>query len=102
SGERIRDREEIARFNALAVPPAYRRVWLCPDPRGHLQSTGRDARGRKQYRYHPDFRAYRDGKKFVRLACFGRALGSIRATVDRELSRAQPGEKRYAVALVVK
>lgn len=51
-GKRIRDPETIRRINALAIPPAYRDVWICPDPRGHLQATGRDARGRKQYRYH--------------------------------------------------
>ena len=55
-GERIRDAQVIARINALAIPPAYVDVWICPDPKGHLQATGRDARGRKQYRYHPRWR----------------------------------------------
>ena len=102
AGVHIKDRAEIERFNALAVPPAYRRVWLCADPRGHLQSTGRDARGRKQYRYHPDYRAFRELRKFDRLSDFGHALGGIRRAVNRELARAEPGDKRYATALVVK
>lgn len=101
-GKRIRSADEIKRFKALAVPPAYRNVWLCPDPRGHLQSTGRDARGRKQYRYHPDYRAYRESRKYDRLPEFGRALGSIRRSVNRILREAQPGDRHYAAALVVK
>lgn len=101
-GKHITDREEIKRFNALAVPPAYRKVWLCPLPHGHLQSTGRDARGRKQYRYHPLYRSFRETRKFDRLAEFGRALGAIRRTVNGALARAEPGDKRYVSALVVK
>ncbi len=57
-GQRIGDAEEIRRLDKLAIPPAYREVWICPDPNGHLQATGRDARGRKQYRYHPRWRRY--------------------------------------------
>lgn len=101
-GVLIASEDEKKRFNALAVPPAYREVWLCLDPRGHLQATGRDARGRKQYRYHDAFRAYRDTRKFDRLASFGRALPKIRRAVDRQLNRYEAGDKRYALALVVK
>src|SRR5690606_38144707 len=66
-GKRIRDAAVIARINALAIPPAYQDVWICPDPAGHLQATGRDARGRKQYRYHPLWRATRDAAKYDRM-----------------------------------
>nr|WP_259295170.1 DNA topoisomerase IB [Paraburkholderia sp. DHOC27] len=85
NGKRIDDADEIARINALAIPPAYADVWICPDPRGHLQATGRDARGRKQYRYHPRWRETRDADKYERLAAFGRALPRIRARVARDL-----------------
>jgi DNA topoisomerase-1 len=84
-GKRIDDADEIARINALAIPPAYVDVWICPDPRGHLQATGRDARGRKQYRYHPRWRETRDADKYERLAAFGLALPKIRARVARDL-----------------
>jgi DNA topoisomerase I len=84
-GKRIDDDDEIARINALAIPPAYADVWICPDPRGHLQATGRDARGRKQYRYHPRWRETRDADKYERLVEFSRALPRIRARVARDL-----------------
>ena len=86
NGERIRDEEEIRRINALAIPPAYTDVWICADPRGHLQAVGRDARGRKQYRYHPRWREVRDCNKYERLLDFGRA-GRRRST-----RRCRPGE----------
>ncbi|MGF6965039.1 DNA topoisomerase-1 [Paraburkholderia sp. WC7.3g] len=85
NGERIVDEDEIQRINSLAIPPAYENVWICPDPRGHLQATGRDARGRKQYRYHPRWRETRDADKYERMAEFGRALPKIRARVARDL-----------------
>ncbi len=85
NGERIIDENEIQRINSLAIPPAYENVWICPDPRGHLQATGRDARGRKQYRYHPRWRETRDADKYERMAEFGRALPKIRARVARDL-----------------
>ena len=85
NGERIVDDEVIQRINSLAIPPAYENVWICPDPRGHLQATGRDARGRKQYRYHPRWRETRDADKYARMAEFGRALPRIRARVARDL-----------------
>ncbi|NVH76603.1 DNA topoisomerase IB [Paraburkholderia sp. JPY432] len=85
NGRRIVDENEIQRINSLAIPPAYENVWICPDPRGHLQATGRDARGRKQYRYHPRWRETRDADKYERMAEFGRALPKIRARVARDL-----------------
>ncbi|MEZ0604014.1 DNA topoisomerase IB [Paraburkholderia sp. IW21] len=85
AGARIDDEEEIKRINTLAIPPAYEDVWICPDARGHIQATGRDARGRKQYRYHPRWRETRDADKYERMAEFGRALPKIRARVARDL-----------------
>jgi DNA topoisomerase-1 len=85
-GRRIEDEAEIRRINALAVPPAYVEVWICPDSRGHLQATGRDARGRKQYRYHPQWRETRDATKYERLLAFGAVLPKLRARVARDLA----------------
>ena len=85
-GKRIADEREIQRINALAIPPAYIDVWICPDPRGHLQATGRDARGRKQYRYHPQWRESRDANKYERLLAFGAVLPRLRAQVQRDLA----------------
>jgi DNA topoisomerase I len=85
AGKRIDDEDDIKRINALAIPPAYEDVWICADPRGHIQATGRDARGRKQYRYHPRWRETRDATKYERMAEFGRALPRIRARVARDL-----------------
>lgn len=84
-GERIRDEDEIKRIHALAVPPAYTDVWICPDPLGHLQATGRDARKRKQYRYHARWRETRDATKYERMAVFGDALPKLRRHVARDL-----------------
>ncbi len=101
SGRRVRDARTLARIAKLAIPPAYEDVWICTNPRGHLQATGRDARGRKQYRYHPDWRAARDDHKHGRMREFGRVLGKLRAAVRRDLAR--PGLPREKVlALVVK
>lgn len=85
-GTRIEDDAEIRRINALAVPPAYTDVWICPDARGHLQATGRDARGRKQYRYHPRWRETRDATKYERMLAFGTALPGLRARLARDLA----------------
>lgn len=74
-----------SRIETLAIPPAWSDVWICPDPRGHLQATGRDARGRKQYRYHDTWREVRDADKFSRLLAFGQALGPLRARIDEDL-----------------
>jgi len=84
-GRLIRDAQVIQRIRKLAIPPAYRDVWICPDPHGHLQATGRDARGRKQYRYHPQWREHRDASKFDRMLEFGRALPRIRRRVAKDL-----------------
>lgn len=72
-GRRLRDARTFARIAALAIPPAYAEVWISPDPDGHIHATGRDARGRKQYRYHPRWRAHRDSAKFGHMAEFGRS-----------------------------
>jgi DNA topoisomerase I len=84
-GKRLTDEAEIKRINALAIPPAYIDVWICPDPRGHLQATGRDARGRKQYRYHPQWRETRDATKYERMLAFSAVLPKLRARVSRDL-----------------
>ena len=84
-GKTIRDREILARIKSLVIPPAWTDVWICPHPLGHLQATGLDSRGRKQYRYHPLWRQVRDEAKYDRLAEFGRALSRIRRHVDRDL-----------------
>jgi DNA topoisomerase-1 len=98
-GTRLTDRKEIARIRALAIPPAYTDVWICPYPNGHIQATGRDARGRKQYRYHPRWREVRDETKFGRMLDFTRVLPAIRAQVERDLSR--PGLSREKVLATV-
>jgi len=87
SGQTIASLVERKRLNKLAIPPAYRDVWICSSPHGHLQATGRDARGRKQYLYHPDWRAARDETKFDRMQAFGSALPRIRATVAHDLAQ---------------
>lgn len=85
-GARVTDSAEIARLNAIALPPAYTDTWYCPAPNGHILATGIDAKGRKQYRYHPDFRAEREGEKFDRCAQFGRLLPLVRVRVEEELA----------------
>ncbi len=86
-GALIRDRRERRRLNALAVPPAWTDVWICPNPNGHLQVTARDSKGRKQYRYHPRFREKRDESKFGRLLAFSEVLPRVRDRVERDLRR---------------
>jgi DNA topoisomerase-1 len=85
-GKRITDREEIERLNKIGMPPAYERCWFCPHPDGHLQAIGYDARGRKQYRYHADFRAEQESRKYERLADFGRALPKLRKRVEEDIA----------------
>ena len=99
-GSLITDEEQIARIRKLAIPPAYVDVWICRDPRGHLQAVGRDARGRKQYRYHPNWRAVRDEAKYDKMLTFGRVLPTIREQVDRDL-RLHGLPKRKVVAALV-
>jgi DNA topoisomerase-1 len=86
-GRQVRDPETRARIKRLAVPPAWTEVWICPDPEGHIQATGRDARGRKQYRYHPDFIKARDATKFEHLIDFAHALPAIRRRAARDMAR---------------
>jgi DNA topoisomerase I len=99
AGAPIRDADTLARIKALAVPPAWVEVWICPDPRGHLQATGRDARGRKQYRYHPRWREQRDETKYEHMLDFGKALPRLRRRVEQDLSR--PGLPREKVLAAV-
>jgi DNA topoisomerase I len=99
NGEKIQDRSELDRIARLAIPPAYESVWICPDPRGHLQATGRDARGRKQYRYHPRWRVFRDVRKFERMPAFAEALPRLRLRLRRDL--ALPGMPREKVLAIV-
>jgi DNA topoisomerase-1 len=96
-GTPIKDQATLDRIRALGIPPAYRDVWICPLENGHLQATGKDARGRKQYRYHPAWRAVRDAAKYDRMLAFGEALPTIRARVDADLAlRGMPREKVLA------
>lgn len=101
AGGRAVAASEVERIRALAIPPAYVDVWICANPRGHLQATGRDARGRKQYRYHPRWRELRDHGKFDRLLAFGAALPRLRRRVRSDLARhGMPREK--VLALIVR
>jgi DNA topoisomerase-1 len=96
----ITDKQVLARIKALAIPPAWTDVWICPDPKGHIQATGRDAKGRKQYRYHPRWREVRDAAKYERLAEFAQALPRIRQRTDADLRRhGIPREKVLAVVV---
>lgn len=98
-GRTIRDAAVLRRIRALVIPPAWADVWICPHPRGHLQATGRDARGRKQHRYHPRWTEVRDADKYERMLGFGRALPRLRARVARDLRR--PGLSREKVLAVI-
>jgi DNA topoisomerase-1 len=98
-GRPVRDRALVKRINALAIPPAYTDIWICPDPRGHIQATGRDARGRKQYRYHPDWDHVRNATKYERMLAFGKALPKIRKRVDA-LIRNGTARERVLAAIV--
>jgi DNA topoisomerase I len=99
-GRPIRDPEELRRIKALAIPPAYTDVWICPSPRGHIQATGRDARGRKQYRYHPRWREVRDETKYERMITFGQALPAIRERTERDLARPDLPREKVLAALI--
>ena len=98
-GRVLRDAKTLKRIASLAIPPAYERVWICAKERGHLQATGHDARGRKQYRYHPEWRTARDGAKFERMVAFGETLPKLRRRLARDL--ALPGLVRDKVLAVV-
>lgn len=100
-GKTVRDAETLKRIRSLVIPPAWTNVWICPSPFGHLQAAGRDARARKQYRYHSLYRQVRDQAKFGRMIAFGAMLARIRARVERDL--AKPGlPKEKVVATVVR
>ena len=102
-GKRLRTAAELKRIRALAIPPAYEDVWICPKPNGHLQATGRDARCRKQYRYHPDWRLAKDADKFERMLEFGAALPKVRARVKVDLAApvaVRPGRDTVLATLV--
>lgn len=99
-GDRITDREEIDRLNAIALPPAYRDCWFCPSPWGHIQAVGYDDRGRKQYRYHVDFRAAREAEKYAGCPAFGRALPQLRARLEKDLSKRGLRKDRTLAAVV--
>ncbi|WP_242108275.1 DNA topoisomerase IB [Luteimonas aquatica] len=99
-GRRVAQPRTLERIRALAIPPAYRDVWICRTPRGHLQATGRDARGRKQYRYHADWRSVRDADKFARLVDFGNALPRLRRRLRADLRLpGLPADKVLAIAV---
>jgi len=100
-GERITDRDEIDRLNRIALPPAYVDCWFCPNPDGHLLATGIDARGRKQYRYHPDFRTHKESEKFDGCASFGERLPKVRRLVKKAL-RSRNLSRERAIAAVVR
>lgn len=100
SGAPVDDPEVLDRIRHLAIPPAWTEVWICADPNGHIQATGRDKRGRKQYRYHPRWREHRDSAKYDRMAAFGRALPRLRARVDKDLGlKGMPREKVLAAVV---
>jgi DNA topoisomerase-1 len=99
-GKQIKDETRILRLNRLAIPPAYKDVWICPSPNGHLQATGLDDRRRKQYRYHERWRAERDENKYEKMVVFGQALPKIRRRLNRDLKkRGLPREKVIATVV---
>jgi DNA topoisomerase I len=98
----VRDPDTLDRIRSLAIPPAWKHVWITTRPRGHLQATGRDARGRKQHRYHPRWREVRDENKFGRMLGFARVLPRIRRRVARDLRRkGLPREKVVATIVTL-
>ena len=99
-GGAVTDEATLTRIRKLAIPPAYEDVWICPHPNGHLQAVGRDLRGRKQYRYHPRWRAVRDTGKYGKLLTFGKVLPKIRAQVEQDLSRRGLPRERVLAAIV--
>src|SRR5438270_6960289 len=98
-GKPIRDSDELQRIKKIGIPPAWTNVWICPTDRGHILATGRDAKGRKQYRYHPRWREVRDETKYDRMIAFGQALPRIRERIDQDLRL--PGLPREKVLAAV-
>ncbi len=99
-GKAVKDEKTLERIRKLAIPPAWTDVWLCPRPNGHLQATGRDARGRKQYRYHANWREVRDETKFGRMIAFGDSLPKIRERIDRDMSQRGLGREKVLATVV--
>lgn len=99
-GARVNDEAELARIRKLAIPPAYKNVWICPTAKGHLQATGVDARGRKQYRYHAEWHRLRDVTKFHRMVSFGEALPAIRETIKRHMGQRGLGREKVLASVV--
>src|SRR5690606_12466928 len=100
NGNRITDRGEIDRLNSIGLPPAYRDAWFCPHPNGHLQATGFDDRGRKQYRYHAEFRAAQETAKYDRCSQFGHKLPKLRARIELDLRKRSLCKERAVAAVV--
>src|SRR2546426_417469 len=101
SGARMADLSGGERLNRLAIPPAWTEVWICPDPEGHIQATGSDARGRKQYRYHPQYREARDRSKFRRMLEFSEVLPRLRERIERDLRSVDLGRKQLLATVVM-
>ena len=99
-GAPLRDRETLARIRALAIPPAWRDVWICPHPRGHIQATGRDARDRKQYRYHADWRQVRDATKYRHVMDFAHGLPALRRRVAQDMAAPGLGRQKVLATIV--
>jgi DNA topoisomerase-1 len=100
SGQKIKDREILDRIQSLVIPPAWRDVWICPLPNGHLQVTGYDARNRKQYRYHPAWNSIRSQTKFSRLTNFAKALPAIREQVKKDLAKRSICKEKVVATVV--
>ena len=100
NGARLTNPNTTLRLRAVAIPPAWTDVWICPSADGHIQATGRDAKGRKQYRYHPAFRAVREGAKFEHMLAFAEALPTIRATVAEHMSQRGLGRQKVLATVV--
>ena len=101
-GEQVRDEATLARIRALVIPPAWTNVWISPEASGHIQAVGRDAKGRKQYRYHADWRAHRDQAKYHKLLAFGRRLPRLRARMEADLAlRGLPRDKVLAAVVAL-
>src|SRR5438309_6913644 len=100
NGSRIRDPDTRKRLNALAIPPAWTDVWICPDPTGHIQATARDARGRKQYRYHASYREACDRSKLKRMLEFSEVLPRLRERIERDLKGADLSRRQILATVV--
>src|SRR3954454_17646661 len=100
--ERVDEREVLERIRELGIPPAWKDVWICPYPNGHLQATGIDVAGRKQYRYHDDWRTRRDAEKFDEMMAFARALPRLREQVERDLASSEDLTRERVLACAVR